>query len=64
MRLLALPFVLFFAIFASAAERRTTLDEAAQDYVRLVLEIGAHESWLGSAENHPGSHVHRGKRSC
>ena len=38
MRLLALPFVLFFAIFANAAERRTTLDEAAQDYVRLVLE--------------------------
>ncbi len=64
MRLLALPFVLFFAIFASAAERRTTLDEAAQDYVRLVLEIGAHEKdfvdayfgppeWRIEAEAHP-----------
>jgi hypothetical protein len=43
MRLLALPFVLFCAVSGSAAELRATLDEAAQGYVRLVLEIGAHE---------------------
>jgi hypothetical protein len=64
MRLLALPFVLFFAMFANAAERRTTLDEAAQDYVRLVLEINTHEKnfvdayfgppeWRVDAEAHP-----------
>jgi hypothetical protein len=64
MRLLASLFVLFFAISASAAERRTTLDEAAQDYVHLVLEIGAHEKdyvdayfgppqWRIEAEAHP-----------
>ena len=64
MRLLASPFVLFFAISASAAERRTTLDEAAQDYVHLVLEIGTHEKdfvdayfgppeWRIEAEAHP-----------
>jgi hypothetical protein len=45
-------------------ERRTTLDEAAQDYVHLVLEIGAHEKgyvdayfgpqqWRIEAEAHP-----------
>ena len=56
--------VLFFAISASAAEQRTTLDEAAQDYVHLVLEIGAHEKgyvdayfgpshWRVEAEAHP-----------
>jgi hypothetical protein len=43
MRLLASLFVLLFAISAGAAERRRTLDDAAQDYVHLVLEIGAHE---------------------
>ena len=43
MHFLASLFVLFFAISASAAEQRTTLDEAARDYVQLVLEIGAHE---------------------
>ena len=43
MRLLVSLLVIFFAMPASAAERRTTLDEAAQDYVRLALEIGAHE---------------------
>src|SRR5262249_58910356 len=64
MRALALPFVLFFAVSASAAERRTTLDEAAQHYVHLVLEIGAHEKgfvdayfgppqWRIEAEAHP-----------
>jgi hypothetical protein len=64
MRLLASLFVLFFAISASAAERRTTLDDAAQDYVHLVLEIGAHEKgfvdayfgppeWRIDAEAHP-----------
>jgi hypothetical protein len=47
-----------------AAERLTTLDEAAQDYVHLVLEIGAHEKgyvdayfgaqqWRNEAEAHP-----------
>ena len=57
-------FVIFFAISASAAEQRTTLDEAAQDYVHLVLEIGAHEKgyvdayfgpshWRVEAEAHP-----------
>jgi hypothetical protein len=66
MRLLASLFVLFFAISASAAERRTTLDDAAQDYVHLVLEIGAHEKgfvdayfgppeWRIDAEAHPRS---------
>jgi len=45
-------------------ERRTTLDEAAQHYVHLVLEIGAHEKdfvdayfgppeWRIEAEAHP-----------
>ena len=64
MRLLASLFVLFFAISAGAAERRTTLDEAAQHYVHLVLEIGAHEKdfvdayfgppeWRIEAEAHP-----------
>jgi len=64
MRLLASLFVLFFAISASAVERRTMLDEAAQDYVHLVLEIGAHEKdfvdayfgppeWRIEAEAHP-----------
>jgi hypothetical protein len=64
MRLLASLFVLFFAISASAAERRTTLDDAAQDYVHLMLEIGAHEKgfvdayfgppeWRIDAEAHP-----------
>jgi len=64
MRLLASLFVLFFAISASAVERRTMLDEAAQDYVHLVLEIGAHEKdfvdayfgppeWRVDAEAHP-----------
>jgi hypothetical protein len=66
MRLLASLFVPFFAISASAAERRTTIDDAAQDYVRLVLEIGAHEKgfvdayfgppeWRIDAEAHPRS---------
>ena len=64
MHFLASLFVLFFAISASAAEQRTTLDEAAQDYVQLVLEIGAHEKgyvdayfgpshWRVEAEAHP-----------
>jgi hypothetical protein len=64
MRLLASLFVLFFAISASASERRTTLDDAARDYVHLVLEIGAHEKgfvdayfgppeWRIDAEAHP-----------
>jgi hypothetical protein len=64
MHLLASLFVLVFAISANAAERHTTLDEAAQDYVRLVLEIGAHEKgfvdayygppeWRIDAEAHP-----------
>jgi hypothetical protein len=64
MRLLASLFVLFFAISASAGERRTTLDDAARDYVHLVLEIGAHEKgfvdayfgppeWRIDAEAHP-----------
>jgi hypothetical protein len=43
MRLLVSLLAIFFAMPASAAERRTTLDEVAQDYVRLALEIGAHE---------------------
>jgi hypothetical protein len=66
MRLLRSLFVLFFAISASASERRTTLDDAAQDYVHLVLEIGAHEKgfvdayfgppeWRTDAEAHPRS---------
>ncbi len=64
MRFLASLFVLFFVICASAAEQRTTLYEAAQDYVHLVLEIGAHEKgyvdayfgppeWRIEAEAHP-----------
>jgi hypothetical protein len=64
MRLLALLSVIFFAVPSSAAEQRTKLDEAAQDYVRLVLEIGAHEKdyvdayfgppeWRMAAEAHP-----------
>ena len=64
MHFLASLFVLFFAISASSAEQRTTLDEAAQDYVHLVLEIGAHEKgyvdayfgpshWRVEAEAHP-----------
>ncbi len=64
MRLAASPLVLFFAISASAADWRTVLDEAAQDYVHLVLEIGAHEKgyvdayfgppqWRVNAETHP-----------
>src|SRR6516162_9356049 len=64
MHLLVLLLVVFFAIPASAAERRTTLDEAAQDYVHLALEIGAHEKgyidayfgppeWRIEAEAHP-----------
>jgi hypothetical protein len=43
MRLLASLSIIFFAMSAVAADPRTTLDEAAQDYVHLVLEIGAHE---------------------
>src|SRR5215471_11618319 len=64
MHLLVLLLVVFFAIPASAAERRTTLDEAAQDSVHLALEIGAHEKgfvdayfgppeWRIDAEAHP-----------
>jgi hypothetical protein len=64
MRLLVSVFVLLFALSASAAERLTTLDEAAHDYVHLVLEIGAHEKdyvdayfgppeWRIEAEAHP-----------
>jgi hypothetical protein len=64
MRLLVLLFILFFTISANAADRHTTLDKAAQDYVRLVLEIGAHEKdfvdayygppeWRIDAEAHP-----------
>jgi hypothetical protein len=64
MHLLASLVVLVFAISANAAERHTTLDEVAQDYVRLVLEIGAHEKgfvdayygppeWRIDAEAHP-----------
>ena len=64
MHLLVLLLVVFFAMPASAAERRTTLDEAAQDYVHLALEIGAHEKdyidayfgppeWRIEAEAHP-----------
>src|SRR5437660_2267811 len=63
-RLLASLFVLFGAIAVCSAERRATLDEAAQDYVHLVLEIGAHEKgfvdayfgppeWRIEAEAHP-----------
>src|SRR5215468_12476087 len=66
MHLLVLLLVVFFAMPASAAERRTTLDEAAQDYVHLALEIGAHEKgyvdayfgppqWRIEAEAHPRS---------
>jgi len=43
MRLLSSLLVIFAAISAGAAELRATLDEAARDYVHLVLEIGAHE---------------------
>jgi hypothetical protein len=43
MRRLPSLFVLFFAIFASAADRPITLDEAAEGYVHLVLEIGAYD---------------------
>ena len=64
MHLLVLLLVVFVAIPASAAERRTTLDEAAHDYVHLALEIGAHEKgyidayfgppeWRIEAEAHP-----------
>jgi hypothetical protein len=49
---------------SAAAEQRTTLDQAAKDYVHLALEIGAHEKdfvdvyfgppeWRGEAEAHP-----------
>src|SRR5215470_5306052 len=64
MRPLPPLFVLCFAIIANAAERPITLDEAAQDYVHLVLEVGAHEKdfvdayfgppeWRIDAEAHP-----------
>jgi hypothetical protein len=64
MRFSASSLVLFFVVSASAADWRTALDEAAQDYVHLVLEIGAHEKdyvdayfgppqWRTNAEAHP-----------
>src|SRR5215472_682924 len=43
MRLLPSLFVLLSPIFASAADRPITLDEAAEGYVHLVLEIGAYD---------------------
>ena len=64
MRPLPSLIVLCFAIFANAADRPITLDEAAQDYVHLVLEVGTHEKdfvdayfgppeWRIDAEAHP-----------
>jgi hypothetical protein len=64
MRLLASLWVVFFAVSAGAAQPRTGLDETAQDYVHLVLEIGAHENgyvdayfgppeWRIEAQAHP-----------
>jgi hypothetical protein len=64
MHLLVSIFVLLFASSASAAEQRTTLDELAEGYVHLALEIGAHEKdfvdayfgppqWRVEAEAHP-----------
>jgi hypothetical protein len=55
MRLLASLFVVLFASYVSAAEPRPTLDQAARDFVHLVLEIGAHEkgyvdAYYGPAE--------------
>ena len=64
MRLLVWVFVLVLALSTNAAEQRTTLDQAAEDYVHLALEIGAHEKdfvdayfgppeWRVEAEAHP-----------
>ena len=64
MRLLVSVYVLVLALSANAAEQRTTLDQAAEDYVHLALEIGAHEKdfvdaylgppeWRVEAEAHP-----------
>jgi hypothetical protein len=64
MRPLVSVFVLVLALSANAAEQRTTLDQAAEDYVHLALEIGAHEKdfvdayfgppeWRVEAEAHP-----------
>ena len=66
MRLLASLWVVFFAVSAGVAQPRTGLDETAQDYVHLVLEIGAHEKgyvdayfgppeWGIEAQAHPRS---------
>src|ERR1700680_155677 len=66
MRLLASLWVVFFAVSAGAAQPRTGLDETAQAYVHLVLEIGAHENgyvdayfgppeWRIEAQAHPRS---------
>jgi hypothetical protein len=64
MRVLVSVFVFVLALSANAAEQRTTLDQAAEDYVHLALEIGAHEKdfvdayfgppeWRVEAEAHP-----------
>jgi hypothetical protein len=66
MRLLASLWVVFFAVSAGAAQPRTGLDEMAQAYVHLVLEISAHENgyvdayfgppeWRVEAQAHPRS---------
>ena len=63
MRVLTVLFALLSATSVNAAEPMT-LDEAARDYVHLVLEIGAHEKgyidayfgpadWKAEAEAHP-----------
>jgi hypothetical protein len=64
MRPLVSVFVLVLALSANAAEQQTTLDQVAEDYVHLALEIGAHEKdfvdayfgppeWRVEAEAHP-----------
>jgi hypothetical protein len=64
MRPLAALLVIIFAVSVGVAEPQMTLDQAAEDYVRLVLEIGAHEKgyidayfgppqWRIEADAHP-----------
>ncbi len=63
MRILSLLFVVLAAACAGFAQH-STLDNAARDYVRLALEIGAHEegyidAYYGPAEWKTQAEAHR-----